>query len=89
MSPEPCACAKGWIGFDRRVPICEQGYYEREQPMFAMGTNDDTMELEIFEKFMEQKPDLSAQPKFSLHHGIDICIDAFFPIFNGNISHRL
>ena len=25
IAPDTCACAKGWMGFDCRVPICEQG----------------------------------------------------------------
>lgn len=23
-----CVCADGWIGFDCRIPVCKQGYYE-------------------------------------------------------------
>jgi len=53
VAPDTCACAKGWMGFDCRVPICEQGYYEDGQPTFVKGTNDER-ELEIFQKFMGQ-----------------------------------
>ena len=41
VAPHTCACAKGWMGFDCRVPICEQGFYEKEQQTFVKGTNDD------------------------------------------------
>lgn len=27
IAPNVCQCAKGWIGFDCRTPICSQGYY--------------------------------------------------------------
>eukprot|EP01029_Cantina_marsupialis_P003742 TRINITY_DN1376_c0_g1_i4.p1 TRINITY_DN1376_c0_g1~~TRINITY_DN1376_c0_g1_i4.p1 ORF type:complete len:1213 (-),score=332.82 TRINITY_DN1376_c0_g1_i4:120-3419(-) len=27
-APDTCKCAPGWIGFDCRIPICNQGYYE-------------------------------------------------------------
>jgi len=26
-APNTCECASGWMGFDCRIPICEQGYY--------------------------------------------------------------
>mmetsp|Transcript_34542 Transcript_34542/g.55147 ORF Transcript_34542/g.55147 Transcript_34542/m.55147 type:complete len:2065 (+) Transcript_34542:19-6213(+) len=27
-APDVCSCAPGWTGFDCRIPICEQGYYQ-------------------------------------------------------------
>eukprot|EP00554_Chaetoceros_debilis_P016874 CAMPEP_0194126972 /NCGR_PEP_ID=MMETSP0150-20130528/60272_1 /TAXON_ID=122233 /ORGANISM="Chaetoceros debilis, Strain MM31A-1" /LENGTH=2248 /DNA_ID=CAMNT_0038820867 /DNA_START=651 /DNA_END=7398 /DNA_ORIENTATION=- len=61
VAPDTCACAKGWVGFDCRVPICEQGYYEEEQEAFVKGTNDNR-ELEIFERFMQRKQSYSLDP---------------------------
>ena len=26
-APDVCKCAPGWIGFDCRIPVCEQGFY--------------------------------------------------------------
>ena len=52
IAPDTCACAKGWMGFDCRVPICEQGFFEKEQHVFVKGVNDDE-ELRTFEKFMQ------------------------------------
>jgi len=31
-APETCVCADGWIGYDCRTPICNQGWYEPELP---------------------------------------------------------
>lgn len=53
INPDTCSCPKGWMGFDCRVPICEQGYYEKEQTEFVTSTKDED-ELEVFEKFMAQ-----------------------------------
>jgi hypothetical protein len=38
-APDVCTCAPGWIGFDCRTPVCEQGFYEPQQLEFA--TRDD------------------------------------------------
>lgn len=54
VAPDTCSCAKGWIGFDCRVPVCEQGFYEKELPHFVEGSSYDDNELEVFEKFMTQ-----------------------------------
>ena len=35
-SPDVCSCAKGWIGFDCRTPVCEQGFYEPDQREMTM-----------------------------------------------------
>ena len=36
-SPNVCECEKGWIGFDCRTPVCEQGYYHKNQKNFVSG----------------------------------------------------
>ena len=51
VAPDICACPHGWIGFDCRVPVCEQGYYEPDQGDFVRGTNLEG-ELKAFERFM-------------------------------------
>ncbi len=53
VAPDTCACAKGWMGFDCRVPICEQGYYEPHQNTFVKGINDDK-ELKKFKIFLSR-----------------------------------
>jgi hypothetical protein len=35
-APDTCECAHGWIGFDCRTPVCEQGYYEPTQLEMTM-----------------------------------------------------
>ena len=61
IAPDVCACAKGWMGFDCRVPICEQGYFEETQLSFVKGGTDDE-ELKIFEKFMGQSQTYHLDP---------------------------
>jgi len=51
VAPDTCQCADGWIGYDCRVPVCNQGYYEPEQISFVRGTNLQG-ELAAFERFM-------------------------------------
>ncbi len=51
VAPDTCACARGWMGYDCRVPICEQGYYEESQGSFVPESNDDR-DLEVFGKFL-------------------------------------
>lgn len=51
VGPDTCACAPGWMGFDCRVPICEQGYYESSQATFVKGPSDKN-ELSTFERFL-------------------------------------
>jgi len=29
--PGYCKCAEGWVGFDCRIPVCRQGYFEEGQ----------------------------------------------------------
>ena len=53
VAPDTCACADGWIGFDCRVPVCEQGYYEQNQEIFVKGS-DNEKELEQFERFLDK-----------------------------------
>jgi hypothetical protein len=61
IAPDKCACAKGWIGFDCRVPVCEQGYYEPHQDRFVKGVNNEN-ELDTFEIFMQKHASYRLDP---------------------------
>jgi hypothetical protein len=50
-SPGVCECAEGWMGFDCRTPICNQGYYFEDQKHFVSGLETDD-ELKYFLPFM-------------------------------------
>lgn len=52
VSPGVCQCAEGWMGFDCRTPICEQGYYFGDQTNFVSGEESDG-ELEAFREYMD------------------------------------
>ena len=54
VSPDVCSCQKGWIGFDCRVPVCEQGYYEPELGSFVQGIKSDE-DLATFEPFLDPR----------------------------------
>lgn len=62
VAPDTCACTKGWMGFDCRVPICEQGYYEKDQPQFVKGANDN-LELDVFQKFLTKNTSYRLDPR--------------------------
>jgi len=53
-APDTCRCAEGWSGFDCRTPICDQGYYVKDQERFVSGSllKD---EVSNFEEFLEPK----------------------------------
>lgn len=51
VSPEICACASGWAGFDCRTPVCNQGYYKYGQEDYVSGLQTSN-ELDIFLPFM-------------------------------------
>lgn len=36
-APGICECAPGWIGFDCRTPVCDQGYYRPKQSHYVSG----------------------------------------------------
>ena len=50
-APDICECAPGWIGFDCRTPVCNQGYYYSEQKSFVSGL-ETPFELKRFDQFM-------------------------------------
>ena len=54
VAPDICACAPGWIGFDCRTPVCEQGYYKHQYRKYVSGQETQD-EIVIFDKYMEKK----------------------------------
>nr|CCA21046.1 conserved hypothetical protein [Albugo laibachii Nc14] len=44
IAPNVCQCAKGWIGFDCRTPVCSQGYYDPTLKAFGDTTFNETIE---------------------------------------------
>lgn len=79
VSPEICACAPGWSGFDCRTPICEQGYYKTEQTSFVSGLETDT-EVSIFEKYMGNNTDRLQWPYSNPNFAVE------FEYYNGSDS---
>ena len=64
VQPGICACAPGWVGFDCRTPVCDQGYYYPEQNHYVWGenTNDTKHEYDIFKPFLHNTTELFAWP---------------------------
>ncbi|KAJ1453108.1 hypothetical protein M885DRAFT_567842, partial [Pelagophyceae sp. CCMP2097] len=50
--PDVCTCASGWVGFDCRTPVCDQGSYDPQQSHFVSGT-ESPGEIESFRRFMD------------------------------------
>ena len=54
LSPDVCACAPGWIGFDCRTPVCFNGYYKSNQSTYVSEPVTPT-DLSTFEPFMDNR----------------------------------
>eukprot|EP00986_Skeletonema_menzelii_P003076 scaffold902_cov146-Skeletonema_menzelii.AAC.1 len=52
VAPDVCSCAKGWAGFDCRVPVCEGGYYEPDLESFVKGVQTDAS-FTTFEPYLD------------------------------------
>ena len=78
VSPDVCSCAKGWIGFDCRVPVCEQGYYESDLGAFVEGIKSDEDFL-TFEHFLDSRRpyDLDSSRDFSSNPDIAVWVERF------------
>jgi len=85
-SPDVCSCAKGWIGFDCRVPICEQGYYEPELGAFVKNVKSDE-DIATFEPFLDpRRPyDLDSSRGFSSNPDVSVWTERFL---NGSTVRR-
>lgn len=78
VSPDVCSCAKGWIGFDCRTPVCEQGFYEPDQETFVAGVKSDK-DLATFKRFLDpRRPyDLDSSRSFSSNPDILVWMERF------------
>lgn len=78
VNPDVCSCAKGWMGFDCRVPVCEQGYYEPALSSFVKGpsSNDDFV---TFQTFLDKRRryDLDSSRNFSSNPSFDMWVEEF------------
>jgi len=61
IAPDTCSCQNGWIGFDCRTPVCDQGYYRAGQRLFVQGMNDE-IELQVFQHFLSQNQTYRLDP---------------------------
>lgn len=61
IAPDTCSCKIGWIGFDCRTPVCDQGYYQAGQRSFVKGMNDE-FELQVFQNFLSQNQTYRLDP---------------------------
>lgn len=78
VSPDVCSCAEGWIGFDCRVPICKQGYYEPTLETFVEGIKSDK-DFITFEPFLDPKRpyDLDSSRNFSSNRDRPVWVERF------------
>ena len=78
VAPDVCSCAEGWMGFDCRVPVCKQGYYEPELKAFVKGVKSDE-ELASFEPFLDSKRtyDLDSSRNFSSNPDTSVWVERF------------
>lgn len=77
-TPDVCSCPKGWIGFDCRVPVCEQGYYEPQLGSFVEGIKTDE-DFATFEPFLDpRRPyDLDSSRSFSSNPDVPVWVERF------------
>jgi hypothetical protein len=78
-APDVCECAPGWIGFDCRTPVCEQGYYHSPTDHYEPQTHlvsglETRQELQDFLPFMHDNPyrlstpeSTYSNPSFQIH----------------------
>eukprot|EP00804_Cyclotella_cryptica_P001991 CCRYP_007413-RA/>CCRYP_007413-RA protein AED:0.05 eAED:0.03 QI:0/0/0/1/1/1/4/0/2016 len=78
VHPDVCSCRKGWIGFDCRVPVCEQGYYEQELESFVKGVQSDG-DFATFERFLDpRRPyNLDSSRNFSSNPNFEVWVEQF------------
>mmetsp|Transcript_2922 Transcript_2922/g.6355 ORF Transcript_2922/g.6355 Transcript_2922/m.6355 type:complete len:322 (+) Transcript_2922:338-1303(+) len=78
IAPDVCSCAQGWIGFDCRVPICEQGFYEVEQETFVQGVQSNGG-MDLFERFLDpnRQYDLDSSRGFTSNPDFPTTIERF------------
>ena len=78
VSPDVCSCAKGWAGFDCRVPICEQGYFEADLGSFVENVKSDK-DFATMDLFLDptRTYDLDSSRGFSSNPDVSVWIERF------------
>ncbi|KAL7552581.1 hypothetical protein ACHAWF_015815 [Thalassiosira exigua] len=78
VSPDVCSCPKGWVGFDCRTPVCEQGYYEPDLKSSVKGVNSEE-DLDTFAKFLDpdRSYDLDSSRNFSSNRDVPVWTERF------------
>lgn len=78
VSPDVCSCSRGWMGFDCRVPICEQGYYEPELDGLVRGPKSD-VDFAVFQPFLDPRAryNLDSSRNFSSNPNIEAWVEEF------------
>ena len=86
VGPDICSCSKGWMGFDCRVPVCEQGYHESELESFVKGPKTDR-DFIVFKPFLDprRKYDLDSAFNFSSNPAFEVWVEEFV---NASSLHR-
>ena len=86
VGPDICSCSKGWMGFDCRVPVCEQGYHESELESFVKGPKTDR-DFIVFKPFLDprRKYDLDSAFNFSSNPTFEVWVEEFV---NASSLHR-
>ena len=81
VSPEVCSCESGWIGFDCRVPVCEQGYYEPKLHAFASNVETDN-DFATFKRFLDSRRpyDLDSSHQFSSNPDVQVQVEHFINV---------
>jgi hypothetical protein len=67
-APDVCECAPGWMGFDCRTPVCNQGYYFPKQKRSVSGRETQS-EIYDFNRFMQNNTRRQwpyANPKYTM-----------------------
>jgi len=78
VSPDVCSCAEGWIGFDCRTPVCEQGYFEQDLGAFVKGVSSDE-DFNTFQPFLDERRtyDLDSSRNFSSNPNNSVWVERF------------
>jgi hypothetical protein len=86
VGPDVCSCSKGWMGFDCRVPVCEQGYYEPDQERFVQGPTSEEA-FDTFEEFLDRRRryDLDWTRNFSSNPVLERWVENFI---NASVIER-
>jgi hypothetical protein len=73
ISPDVCSCSKGWISFDCRVLVCEQGYYKSDFGAFVEGIKSDK-DFPTFDPFLDARRPYNLDSLHNLSSNPDISV---------------